>query len=85
MSAPDLAALQAANAELRGLLSDLTADHDDLLAVVSADDSLLAAVNEMRHYRDLVDLLKSQLDACMEEKNALIRQVTALKKREANR
>jgi hypothetical protein len=60
-------------------------DYNELLGFLSDDEPLAAALAEVRHYRELAEAIQSQLDACMEEKNALIRTVTAMKKREAAR
>lgn len=77
--------LRAEVASLRDKLTGLSAEYAELLAVVGADDALAEAHAQVRYYRALASALKSQLDACMDDKNGLIRQVKFYKKREANR
>lgn len=60
-------------------------DYNELLAIVSDDEPLEAALAEVKRYRELADAMKAMLDATMDEKNALIRTVNAMKKREAGR
>jgi ParB-like chromosome segregation protein Spo0J len=73
---------------LRDVLSEAMADKekvsaekDALAKLLAADDQVAAALAQVKHYRELADVIMSQLNACMEEKNALIRMAKGYKLR----